>query len=138
MGGLIGGVYDAGYSADEARDLIQTIDWNQVLDGQLPYRDLSFRRKEDATDYPNQLEFGLRKGIQFPEGFNSGQEVVMILDRVALAYSEMRSFDDLPTSFRCIATDLVNNDKYVFDKGSSSLALRATMSLPGIFSPVRS
>ena len=137
MGGLVGGVYATGDSASEVRDLIKTIDWNQVLGGQVPYPDLSFRRKEDATDYPNQLEFGLRKGIQFPEGFNSGQEVVMILDRVALPYSEMHSFDDLPTPFRCVATDLIDNQKYVFDKGSLPLALRATMSLPGIFSPVR-
>jgi NTE family protein len=137
MGGLIGGVYATGYSANEARDLIKSIDWNQVLSGQIPYRDLTFRRKEDASEYPNQLEFGLRKGIQFPEGFNSGQEVVMILDRVALPYSEMASFDDLPTPFRCVATDLVGNKKYVFDKGSLSLALRSTMSLPGVFSPVR-
>src|ERR1700760_1895869 len=42
MGGLIGGVYASGYSANEARDLIETIDWNQVLRGQVPYRDLSF------------------------------------------------------------------------------------------------
>ena len=138
MGGLVGGVYATGYSADETRELIESIDWNQVLGGQVPYRKLSFRRKQDASEYPNQLEFGLRRGVQFPEGFNSGQEVVMILDRVALPYSEMRSFDDLPTPFRCVATDLINNKAYTFDKGSLSLALRATMSLPGVFSPVRS
>ena len=137
MGGLIGGLYAIGYSPNETRDLIKTIDWNQVLSGQVPYPDLTFRRKQDATEYPNQLEFGLRKGIQFPEGFNTGQEVVMILDRVALPYSEMRSFDDLPTPFRCVATDLLHNQKYVFDKGSLPLALRSTMSLPGVFSPVR-
>jgi NTE family protein len=137
MGGLVGGVYATGYSADETRELIESINWRQVLGGQVPYRDLSFRRKEDAGDYPNQLEFGLRKGVQFPEGFNSGQQVVMILNQVALPYSEMRSFDDLPTPFRCVATDLINNTEHVFDKGSLSLALRSTMSLPGIFSPVR-
>ena len=137
MGGLIGGIYATGYSANEARDLIKTIDWDQVLGGQVPYRDLTFRRKQDATEYPNQLEFGLRKGIEFPEGFNSGQEVVNILDRVALPYSQMATFDDLPTPFRCVATDLLHNNKYVFDKGSLPLAMRATMSLPGVFSPVR-
>ena len=137
MGGLVGGLYAVGYSPEEARDLIKTIDWNQVLSGQIPYPDLTFRRKQDATEYPNQMEFGLRKGIQFPEGFNSGQEVVMILDKVALPYSDMRSFDDLPTPFRCVATDLLSNSKYVFDRGSLSLALRSTMSLPGVFSPVR-
>ena len=138
MGALIGGVYATGDSADETRQLIEAIDWHQVLAGQVPYSKLSFRRKQDAVEYPNQLEFGLRRGIQFPEGFNSGHEVVMILNQVALPYSEMRSFDDLPTPFRCVATELVNSRAYVFDRGSLSLALRATMSLPGVFSPVRS
>src|ERR1700759_3396875 len=50
MGGLVGGVYATGYSANEARDLIKSIDWDQVLRGQIPYRDLTFRRKQDATE----------------------------------------------------------------------------------------
>ena len=137
MGGLIGGMYATGSSSSEVRALVATIDWKQVLQGQLPYQSLTFRRKQDATEYPNQLEFGLRKGVQFPEGFNSGQQVVMILDQVALPYSGMASFDDLPTPFRCVATDLIDKKKYVFDRGSLALALRSTMSLPGVFSPVR-
>jgi NTE family protein len=137
MGGLVGGIYATGYSAAEVRELVETINWDQVLLGQTPYKDLSFRRKQDAVEYPNHLEFGLRKGLQFPEGFNSGQDVVMILDRIALPYSEVQDFNDLPIPFACVATDLVASQPFVFRKGSLSLALRSTMSLPGVFSPVR-
>ncbi len=137
MGGLVGGIYATGYSAAEVKDLVETINWDQVLQGQTPYKDLSFRRKQDAVEYPNHLEFGLRKGLQFPEGFNSGQDVVMILDRIALPYSEVKDFNDLPIPFACVATDLVTSKAFVFRQGSLSLALRSTMSLPGIFSPVR-
>ncbi len=105
--------------------------------GQTPFNDLSFRRKEDARAYPNSLEFGLRKGVQFPEGFNSGQQVSLVLDKVAAPYSEIKSFNDLPTPFACVATDLVTEKPKVFRSGSLSLALRSTMSLPGIFTPVR-
>ena len=62
----------------------------------------------------------------------------MILDRVALPYSNIKNFNDLPTPFACVSTDLVTNQPYVFRQGSLSLALRSTMSLPGIFDPVRS
>lgn len=137
MGGLVGGIYATGHSAREVEDLVKGIDWEQVLQGQVANEDLSFRRKQDAFDYPNHLEFGLRKGLQFPEGFNSGQQVVMILDRVAVPYSEVQDFNDLPTPFACVATDLVTSQKFVFRGGSLSLALRSTMSLPGIFTPVR-
>ena len=138
MGGLVGGIYATGRSPSEVKELVNTIDWDEVLKGQTPYSDLSFRRKQDAFDYPNTLEFGLKKGVQFPEGFNSGQQVVMILDRVALPYAEVQNFNELPIPFACVATDLVTSQKYVFHEGSLSLALRSTMSLPGIFSPVRS
>jgi NTE family protein len=80
----------------------------------------------------------LRNGLQFPAGFNSGQQVDLILDRVALPYSEIANFNDLPIPFACVATDLVSRKPHVFRDGPLSLAMRSTMSLPGIFSPVRS
>ena len=138
MGGLVGGIYATGRSPAEVKELIDGIDWDQVLSGVTPFRDLSFRRKQDAHDVPGDLEFGLRGGLQFPSGFNTGQEVNLVLDRVALPYSEIKSFDDLPIPFACVATDLVSGKQKVFRDGSLSLALRSTMSLPGIFTPVRS
>jgi NTE family protein len=138
MGGLVGGLYATGRSPAEVRQVVQTINWDEVLRGQTPFPDLSFRRKEDAHDYPSSLEFGLRKGLQFPAGFNSGQQVSLILDRVALPYSELQSFNDLPIPFACVATDLQSGREHVFRSGPLALALRSTMSLPGIFTPVRS
>ena len=137
MGGLVGGVYATGDNAAELRQVVNSINWDRVMAGQTPFDDLSFRRKEDARDYPNSLEFGLRKGLQFPAGFNSGQQVLLILDKVAAPYSEIKSFNDLPIPFACVATDLVSGQAKVFHSGSLSIALRSTMSLPGIFSPVR-
>jgi NTE family protein len=137
MGGLVGGIYATGHSSAEVKALVRSINWEKVLQGNTPYKDLSYRRKQDAFKYPNSLEFGLRKGLQFPEGFNSGQDVVMILDRISLPYSDVSDFNDLPISFACIATELVTSQKFVFRQGSLSVALRSTMSLPGIFSPVR-
>ena len=138
MGGLIGGVYATGMSAGEVREVVQTIDWDEVLSGQTPFEDLSFRRKQDAHEYPSSLEFGLRKGLMFPAGFNSGQQVSLILDRIALPYSNLQSFDNLPTPFACVAIDLQSGKEHVFRSGSLAFALRSTMSLPGIFTPVRS
>jgi NTE family protein len=137
MGGLVGGIYATGRSPAEVREITNGINWDDVLRGQTPFQDLSFRRKQDAHEVPNSLEFGLRKGLQFPGGFNSGQQVSLILDKVALPYSELTSFNDLPIPFACVATDLVSGKPHVFRSGPLSLALRSTMSLPGIFTPVR-
>lgn len=137
MGGLVGGVYATGRNATEVRDLVKGINWDEVISGQTRFEDLSFRRKQDAREYPTGLEFGLRKGVQFPSGFNAGQQVDLILDRIALPYSGLQSFDDLPIPFACVATDLVTKSEHVFRSGPLDLALRSTMSLPGIFSPIR-
>jgi NTE family protein len=136
MGGLVGGVYATGRNAAEVRDVVKGINWDQVISGQTPYSDLSYRRKQDARDFPSTLEFGLHKGLQFPSGFNSGQQVDLILDRISMPYSGMKSFNDLPIPFACVATDLVEQQQHVFRSGPLELALRSTMSLPGIFTPV--
>jgi len=138
MGGLVGGIYATGRSPAEVRELINGIDWDQVLSGVTPFRDLSYRRKQDAREVPGQLEFGLRGGLQFPSGFNTGQEVNLVLDSVALPYSEIASFNELPIPFACVASDLVSGKPHVFRDGPLALAMRSTMSLPGIFTPVRS
>lgn len=138
MGGLVGGVYATGRNAKQVREVVDGVDWDQVLNGQTPFDDLAFRRKQDAQDYPGTLEFGLHKGLQFPSGLNSGQQVSLILDRIALPYSQLKSFNDLPIPFACVATDLVSAQEHVFRSGPLDLALRATMSIPGVFTPVYS
>lgn len=137
MGGLVGGIYSAGESPEQISQLIRNMKWNEVLRGATPFTDLSFRRKEDRREYQNAFEFGLKAGAQFPSGFNSGQQVGLILDRVGLPYSEMKSFDELPIAFRCVATDLVSGETHVFDRGSLAEAMRATMAIPAFFVPVR-
>jgi NTE family protein len=137
MGGLVGGIYATGRTPDQIQQLIQNVDWDQALIGELPFRGLSYRRKEDEVEFPTRLEFGLRHGIQLPAGFNAGQEVSFILDHVSLPYSGIKSFNALPTPFACVATELNTGKQHVFHDGSLALALRSSMSLPGIFTPVQ-
>lgn len=137
MGGLIGGIYATGLDSAQIRDFVIGIDWEEALATGPAFRELAFRRKEDQQSFPASLEFGVNKGkFQLPSALNAGHRVGLLLDRVALPFSSLRSFDDLPTPFRCVATDLRSGEPVVFASGELSRALRATMSLPAIFSPV--
>jgi NTE family protein len=136
MGGLVGGLYASGRSPDEIRDLVKSINWDEAIGGKTPFSDLSYRRKQDRVEYPNRLEFGLKHGLSFPEGLNSGQQVGLILDRATLADYSLKSFDDLPIPFRCVATNMNTGRAQVFDSGFLGQAMRATMSIPGVFVPV--
>src|SRR5437660_287580 len=136
MGGLVGGFYATGMSPDELKTLIEGMDWRKILGDRTPYEDLAFRRKEDQRAYPNSLIFGLRGGLRLPAGLNAGHQIGLIIDRMTLPYDEVPSFDALPIPFRCVATDLVSRKSHDFQDGPLATALRATMSIPGAFSPV--
>jgi NTE family protein len=137
MGGLVGGLYASGKSPQELHDLVKEQNWDVILGGAIPYQDLSFRRKEDKVAFPNSIVLGLRRGLSLPGGLNAGQQISLLIDRETLPYSSVKSFDDLPIPFRCVATDLVTGKQAVFKDGPLSTAMRATMAIPGLFSPVR-
>jgi NTE family protein len=136
MGGLIGGFYAIGMGPEALRTMVSGLEWNEILAGFTPYEDLSFRRKEDQRAYPNALVLGLRKGLSLPGGLNSGHQFSLLIDRLTLPYYNIQSYDELPTPFRCVATELVSGTEKVFDSGPLGLALRATMAIPGAFTPV--
>lgn len=136
MGGLIGGCYAMGMSPDEIKTLVMEIDWGAIFQPNLPYEDLNFRRKEDRQAYPVAAELGLDWGtVKFPTGIFSYQ-VDFLLSRLALPYSMVDDFIDLPVAFSCVATDIDRAEAVVMADGSLVDALRATMAVPGVFTPV--
>lgn len=135
MGGLVGGAYAAGMSSEELQLLLAHTDWDELF-GHNAYRYKSVRRKEDARAYPSHLQFEMRHGFAFPIALNDGQQVDLFLARIGGVYDHLPSFDSLPTPFRSVAMDLRTSAAVVLDSGSLPTAMRATMSLPGIFPPI--
>lgn len=138
MGAIVGGLYAAGYSADEIQAVLEAIDWSEVLRDKPPRDARSMRRKEDDLRLLGGVEFGVHEGrIAFPSGIIQGQKLEMLLRRLLLATWDVQDFDDLPIPFRAVATDIVSGDKVVFARGDVATAVRASMSVPGVFAPVR-
>jgi len=136
MGGLIGALYAMGYSPQEMTQLVGNLSWQELMAAAPPYSNLTFRRKQDASQYPVRLELGWNKGLATPSGLNPGHFIGLLFDRLSLPYWEVESFDDLPIPFRCVATDMEKGERLVLDSGSLAMALRATMAIPGVFTPV--
>lgn len=136
MGGLIAGMYATGMTPAETHQFITAVDWDKSLLPEPNYDQLAFRRKEDRRAYQLGIALGLKDGLSGPAGFNPGHGVALLFDRAAYNYSDMKTFDDLPIPFRCVATDLVTGDPDVLHEGSLPQALRATMAVPGVFTPV--
>lgn len=135
MGGLMGGCYATGMSPSEIKDLVKSIRWNELFNPNPPFSAMDFRRKEDVQDFPI-LEIGYRNGsVRLPSGLGV-YRIDLILSRIAFPYPAPQDFAQLPIPFKCVATDIQNYQSVVFENGSLKEALRATMAIPGVFTPV--
>jgi len=136
MGAIIGVMYASGMSPAEIQQFAETVDWDQVLLPEPTYREASYRRKQDRRDYQIEAALGLKHGLSGPNGFNPGLGIGLLLDRIAFPESGIASFDDLPIPFRCVATDMLSGDRVVLHDGFLPRAVRASMAIPGVFTPV--
>jgi NTE family protein len=136
MGAVVGGFYAAGWSPDEIERELLAIDWAELFRGEAPRRSLSFRRKEDDLRYID-FDAGLRGGrIKLPHGAAASSVLDFLLRSKTLNVAGIRDFDQLPIPFRALAADLTTGDEVVLDRGEISRAIRASMSIPGVFPPV--
>src|ERR1700740_2470542 len=87
MGGLVGGLYATGKAPKELQEIVEQQNWDIIIGGKTPYRDLSFRRKEDNRDYPTFIQIGLKNGFSLPAGLNAGHQINLLIDRETLPYA---------------------------------------------------
>jgi NTE family protein len=137
MGAIVGGLYASGMTARDIDATMRSLDWQEAFRDAPPRRDLAFRRKQDDRNFLVRLPLGLKHGhILLPKGFIQGQKLQETLRQLTLPFSNSTDFDLLPTPFRAVATDLETGDAVLMDKGDLAIAMRASMSAPGVFAPV--
>jgi len=136
MGGLVGGFYATGLTSAEIERIATEIDWSVMLSPNPRFLDQPVVEKQYWNKAVGSLTLRLGQRFALPTGLNPGQSLALVFSRYTLAYANLNSFDELPVPFRCVATDLVSASAVVLDRGSLPKALRATMALPGIFTPV--
>lgn len=137
MGAIVGGLYASGMSAADLEREVLAIDWGDVFERREPRQLLSQRRKEEDFELSPALVLGFRDGeFRLPTGAVSTRELEMLLRRYTLPTRHLTHFDQLPTPFRAVATDMETGQPVVMDRGDLAAALRASMSVPGVFSPL--
>ena len=137
MGAIIGAMYAIGMSAPEMVEFAERVNWDQALAPAPAYSQLSYRRKQDRRDFLINAPLGLKHGLAGPNGYNPGQGVGLLLDRIAFRESGISSFDDLVIPFRCVATDMQTGEAVILHDGPMAQAVRASMAIPGMFTPVQ-
>lgn len=135
MGGILGALYSIGYSGIEIEKMITSSDWNEIFTDQPPRQMLPYFNKKMTGRY--QLEFGLDSITPVPRsGLIYGQKISLLFRSLTFPYENVKNFDELPIPFRCIAVDLVSGNEVHLKSGSLAKAMRATMAIPTVFSPV--
>jgi NTE family protein len=137
IGAVVGGLYASGLSAAEIEAVIGSAEWLAAFRDEPPRSRLSFRRKSEDQNFLVRFPLGLKSGdFRLPRGLVSGQRLQQVLRRLTLPVVAARSFDELPTPFRAVATDLESGEGVVLGDGDLVTAMRASVSAPGVFAPV--
>lgn len=138
MGAVIGGLYAAGYSADELQAIALELDWVNTLSDNPMREDIPYRRKQDDRDFLVKQRLTFDRGrLGLPLGLLQGQNLTLALETLLVHTNDVENFDRLPIPFRAVATDIATGEAVVFDQGHLPQAIRASIALPGFFSPVR-
>lgn len=137
MGSAVGGLYASGLNTKELETLFANFDWEAAFNDSPPRRELSFRRKMDDRTFLVKARIGVDKdGAKLPLGLVEGQNFVTELRKLSHVTESVDSFDNLSIPFRALATDLETGKSVVLDKGDLVNAIRASIAIAPLFSPV--
>lgn len=137
MGAIVGGLYASGMSVTEIETAMKELGLEEAFSDQGSRENRSFRRKRDDDLYVIKYKVRLNKGKpSLPSGIVAGQKVDFLLRSLTLDVSGVKDFDSLSIPFRAVATDIVTGDEVILGSGDLAMAIRASMSLPAIFTPV--
>lgn len=136
-GAAVGALYAQGMPVREIERRLVEMNWVSS------FRDTPGRHyrpvRDKSQDWRVPVAPGLgvgRDGLRFGMGLVAGQNLGFILNELTRDAALVRNFDELPVPFRAVATDLATGEEVVLADGSLADAIRASMSIPGVYAPV--
>ena len=135
MGCMVSALYSTGRTPEQLTGVMNDRVFSAVFTFSNAYTSRSFRRREDSRELPNGITVGLKHRISLRNSVLTDQGLNAFLDRQFLRYDDQTDFNTLPIPLRCISTDLNQARAVTFARGSIPDAVRASVSLPGVFSP---
>ena len=137
MGALVAGAWASGLDAATLRSEMGKADWNDLFQDNPGYNDINYRSKRLAKRYLPGSEAGVTAtGLVTPPGVVSGQKIKLFFNQLVRADAGDRLIEQLALPVSIIATDIGTGARVVFRNGSLTLAMRASMSVPGLMAPL--
>ena|GEM_PF-405783 len=136
IGSIVGSLYAAGYTGDEMLEIVRKTDWNDILFDKPNRIGLNVGAREATRRYRASIRFDEWSLVR-PAGLSAGQRITEYLDALLEPYAGTDDFSELPRPIGIVATDLVTGEEVVFTEGDLKSAVRASIGVPGVFTPLR-
>lgn len=138
MGAIVGGLTSIGYTPDQIENEILKVDWADVMEQKPKRKHLKSYEKSARERYFLTLEITKGFKLEIPGGINNGQKITGLLSNLTYPYHGNLDFNkDLEIPFFCIATELNTGKERVLNSGELYKSMRASMSIPSLFSPYK-
>jgi NTE family protein len=135
MGAIVGALYASGYSVKQLDSIFSGVDYNTIIQDDIPRKAKTFYEKTESEKYALTLPFDNFK-VSFPSGLSKGQNVYNLMSKLTAHVNHINDFGKLPIPFFCVATDVETGKMVILDKGYLPRAVTASGALPSLFSPV--
>ncbi|WP_452220031.1 patatin-like phospholipase family protein [Lacinutrix salivirga] len=136
MGAIVGSLYASGYSGKQLDSIFKEVDFDAIINDNVPRAAKTFYERENAEKYAIILPFDKFK-VTLPSALSRGQNTYNLLSKLTMHVNQIDDFSKLPIPFFCIATDIESGEAVMLDKGSLPLAIRASGAFPSLFQPVQ-
>lgn len=137
MGSIIGGLYSIGYTPEQMDSMVRKQDWTFLLSDQILRKDMNMQERDADEKYVISVPFSKTSIQDLAGGLIKGQNISNLFSELTMGYHDSLNFNKLPIPFACVSENIVKGEEYVFHDGVLSTAMRASMAIPGVFTPVR-
>ena len=138
IGSIVGGLYAIGYNAHSLDSMVRKQDWTYVITDKEDLRKQSYLDRKKANTYFLNTGLTIGKHRLNAGGLIKGKNLAELFQKLFVGYTDSLDFNkDLKIPFACVATNIMDNSEIVFHSGRLPQAIRASMSIPAAFAPVR-
>lgn len=143
IGAIIGALYAMGYTPEEMLDLIGSKEFQQCYSGEIDKDNLYYIKQNDPTPALYSIKANIGDSITVVQALplsiiDPVHMNIKILELCAQATAACKeNFDSLFVPFRCVASDVYNKRELVFSQGDLGNSVRASMTFPFVFRPIK-
>ncbi|MEG0454250.1 MAG: patatin-like phospholipase family protein, partial [Bacteroides sp.] len=137
MGAIVGGLYSIGYTPEQLDSMVRKQNWTFLLSDKIKRSEQTMLERKNAATYVLSIPYSKGMKEKSLGGMIQGQNLSNLFSELTVGYHDSVNFNKLPIPFACVSENVVNGKQVVFHEGILSTAMRASMAITFVFTPVR-